>query len=107
MLAAAAQEIYDEWNEEEPGGICDMISQSIADILITHNIESTEGGHDGDDHSYVIAYDDNESYIVDIPYSTYESGGGYNWQKLHGVVFGPNDVQVVECDRPDWIDDEY
>lgn len=107
QLVAAAQTIYDEWDElEEGGGICDSISQALGDVLVTNGIDSTEGGHDGDDHSYLIAFDEGTSFIVDIDPYTYESGGGYSWTKLPGVVFSPSDIIIAPVERPDWIDDE-
>lgn len=111
QLATAAQAIYDSWmpededNEFGGGGICDAISNAIGDVLSTNGIDYTEGGHEGDDHSYLIAYNDQEAYVVDISYHTYESGGGYSWSKIHDVQFSPNDVMIAETDRPDWIDD--
>ncbi len=103
----AAQNIYDSWDQSDEyigsGGICDEISSAIGDILSSNGIDHTEGGHDGDDHSYLIAYNDQESYIIDIPYDIYERGGGYNWTKIEGVRFTPEDVIIAPVSRPDWI----
>lgn len=113
QFAAAAQSIYDSWDQTDEydefggGGICDAISQAISEILSSNNIDYTEGGHDGDDHSYIIAYNDSESYIIDIPYNVYETGGGYNWSKIDNVIFNENDIIISEVDRPDWIDRSY
>jgi hypothetical protein len=101
-MVSAAQLIYDEWDEEE-GGICDMISSAFADIMSQNGIESTEGGHEGDDHSYMIAYDDDESYAVDIDHTMYEIGGGYSWTKIPNVVFDVDDIIISRVYRPDWI----
>lgn len=111
QLAAAAQTVYDSWEPEDEynefgsGGICDAIANSFGDILSHHGIDYTEGGHDGDDHAYLIAYNDKEAYVIDIPYSTYETGGGYSWSKVNDVQFSPDDVTIAEVDRPDWVDD--
>jgi hypothetical protein len=108
-IAAAAQAVYDSWKPNDEyddfagGGICDAISAAIVEMLMKANIDVTEGGHDGDDHAYTIAYNDEECYVVDIPYDLYEMGGGYNWQKIDGVQFNAADVHVTECHRPDWI----
>lgn len=104
QLAAAAQAVYDDW-EDEGSGICDLISTAMGEVLSQFGIETTEGGHDGDDHSYIIAYDDTSSFLVDIDPYTYERGGGYNWVKLPDVVFGPADILIVPVERPDWVDD--
>ena len=107
-----AQTIYDDWNQEDgddmgggygTDGICDAISIGIGDILAENDIETTDGGHEGDDHAHVIAYDDQSAYIVNIPSYVYESGAGYNWTKLDGVHFGPDDVEISTTEMPDWI----
>lgn len=104
QLAIAAQTIYDEWDQEiEPGGICDQIADAFNGILTQNGIAATLGGHDGDDHAYIIAYDDAGSYIVDIPNETYETGGGYNWTKIDGVVFDEDDIMISPTHRPDWV----
>lgn len=104
QITIAAQLVYDQWEPDEfGGGICDEISSAISDVLSVAGIDSTEGGHDGDEHSYVVAYDDTEAFVVDIPYDVYETGGGYSWEKTPDVVFSPNDVAIVPVDRPDWI----
>jgi|19_taG_2_1085344.scaffolds.fasta_scaffold00118_2 hypothetical protein len=109
-LAAAAQQVYNNWcGEDDPeigaGGICDQITMEMSTILSTEGIDITEGGHDGDDHSYLIAYDDESSYSIDIPANYYESGGGYSWTKLPEVQFTPDMVQIHETQRPDWVDE--
>jgi hypothetical protein len=107
-IAKAAQIVYDDWEQEVDGlgvdhnGICDEIAnQAIGGILAQMEIDYTEGGHDGDDHAYLVAYDENSSYMVDIPYVLYERGGGYQWEKIPGVEFEPEDVEIVPVDRPD------
>lgn len=112
-LAKAAQSVYDEWEQNDDkidiefgvGGICDAISNKIGDVLSNFGIDYTEGGHDGDDHSWLIAYDDFSAYIVDIPADVYEIGGGMRWIKIPDVVFSPDSINIVKTDRPDWIDD--
>jgi hypothetical protein len=113
-FAQVAQQVYDSWQpdpvEGDPeigaGGICDQISEAINEVLAAADIDTTSGGQDGDDHAYIIAYDDNEAYAVDIPFSLYETGGGYNWTKIENVSFTEDDIQIAEIQRPDWIDEE-
>ena len=110
-MVMAAQEEYDYWEQDDEGldetlgggGICDSVSQAIAGV-ITQNIDDVEvadGGGEGDDHAWTIAYDDNEAYGVDIDHGLYESGGGYSWKKRPGVSFSVTDVQIfpVDIDR--------
>jgi len=98
LIAKAAQAIYDEWEQEDQcdlGGICDEIAREVMGIIAQHaHCEVTDGGHDGDDHAWVIAYNKNKAYGVDIPPETYETGGGYCWKKIPNVTFKPTDVHV-------------
>lgn len=107
LIAREAMGVYDNWdNDEDKNGICDEIAFVIESILSDNGINSTDYGHDGDNHASVVAYDDSEAFLIDIPYHTYESGGGYNWHKLPNITITPDDVVIVSVDRPDWIDNE-
>lgn len=114
LMAQAAQLIYDQWDQsgEEGdlqsgfGGICDEISRAIGGVIVENipDVDITDGGQEGDDHAYLIAYNDTEAFAVDIPPNVYETGGGYSWQKVQGVRFQPNHVLIEPVDRQ-WIDD--
>ena len=109
-MVVAAQTIYDEWQQNEEGtdeifgagGICSEISNAIGSIIVSNieNINITEGGQDGDDHSWIAAYNDKEAYGVDIPPNIYESGGGYSWKKLNNIIITPDDVIIWKLDIP-------
>ena len=101
-MAQAAQEIYDDWDEEDfitggGAGICDEIAETIGGTIVL-NIEAEirEGGHDGDEHAWIIVSKNGESYGVDIPYGIYEQGGGYAWTKIPGVIFSPDYVEICK-----------
>lgn len=96
-MIISAQKVYDSWDEEEPGGICDEIANEIGGIIAQNiaNIELDEYGHDGDDHAAVIASLGDEKYVVDISAHLYETGGGYSWDKIPGVLFGIDDVMII------------
>jgi hypothetical protein len=104
-IAQVAQSIYDEWQQDEDGwdevfgggGICDEIAKEVSSFL--SDIDTTEGGADGDDHAFLIAYDDTEAYEVDIPPGVYEFGGGYVWTKRPNVTITPDDVYIGKVDR--------
>lgn len=114
QIARAAQGIYDAWEQDENnmdeeygvGGICDEIAGAVEGIVSSSlpDVEVDDYGFDGDDHAskIVSAIDLNtmqptgERYLVDIPYSVYEQGGGYNWKKIPNVVFTSNDVQILK-----------
>lgn len=98
-IAQAAQKIYNEWEQEDEcdvGGICDEIERAVATVISMkiRNANTTEGGQDGDDHAWTIVYNRSESYGVDIPPHVYETGGGYCWKKIPGVVIQVNDVVI-------------
>lgn len=112
-MAAAAQQVYDSWNQDEEGfdeengtgGICDEIAQAITEVInqkVPIECFTTEGGQPGDDHAYVIAYINNEFgkevYSVDIPPGVYETGGGYSWKKIPGVQIRASDVEIGALD---------
>ena len=95
-FAAAAQAIYDSWEDDDSGGICDEIANEISSIIATNivNVDIEDYGHDGDDHAAVVVSRGEEAYVVDIPASSYEKGGGYSWKKLPDVTFTENDVSI-------------
>lgn len=108
QMVEAAQKIYDEWEQDEngedpelgSGGICDQIADAIVGVLQEHlgDIDTFEGGQDGDDHAWVIVQRGSEAYGVDIPPGVYESGGGYSWKKIDGVVFKPEYIVIFPVD---------
>jgi len=107
-MAAAAQKIYDNWDEEDygGGGICDDIASTILGV-IDHAIPGVEDmcisgdpAH-GEQHIYVILYRGQEAYAVDIPPEVYETGASYHWTKTPNVQFEPNDVQIIPMDVDD------
>jgi len=111
-MVKKVQEIYDDWQgENDPefgyGGICDQISNAIADVIVSNleDVNITEGGQEGDDHSYIIAYNDEEAYEVDIPPSIYEKGCGYRWEKIPDVKFEEDDIIIYPIDRK-WVIEE-
>ena len=109
VLASAAQRVYDTWEQDEDGmdedlgggGICDLVAQEMAAALSSAGIETMEGGHQGDDHAFLIAYNDDEAFAVDIPPGVYEVGGGYSWRKRPGVTIDASDVVIDEVRRSD------
>lgn len=101
LMAQAAQKVYDAWDQGEDcdygeGGICDEIASEISGIIVSHirDVNTTDGGQDGDDHAWTVVYNQTESYGVDIPPQVYETGSGYCWHKIPDVTFEPNDVEI-------------
>ena len=113
LMSQAAQEVYDEWEQDEEGmdaslgagGICDQISRAISGVIVENlmDVDVTEGGQDGDDHSWIFAYDDSSAYAVDIPPHLYERGGGYLWRKVHDVKFDVNSISIMPVSRSDVV----
>lgn len=107
-LANSAQQLYNEWDQDEDGydeqfgsgGICDEIANVLAETIFANldYVEVVPAGQDGDDHAWVFVHDGNEVYEVDIPPQVYETGGGYMWRKIPNVIFQPEDVHIGKVD---------
>lgn len=113
-IAAAAQKIVDDWQQDEEGydeqfgggGACDAIANEISGILGNKGFTTIDGGQDGDDHAFVIAHNGKQAFIVDIPPSVYETGGGYSWTKRGDAKITPEDVVVEALDIRDMGPDD-
>lgn len=111
QMARAAQEIYNDWEQDDEGldfqfgggGICDQVSQAISSVISEHipEVDTVDGGQEGDDHSWIIVYNQIEAYHVDIPPGIYERGNGYKWQKIPNVIIQPNHVEIFPANRED------
>ena len=108
-ICRRVQAEYDSWDQSgeygDPelgfGGICQDFADVMAEVLNAHGIEAvTQSASCGEQHVWTVAKLEDGIYMVDIPYSIYEQGGGYNWQKIPGVIFEPSDV-VIEQMSPD------
>lgn len=112
-LAAAAQEVLDEWVQDEEGfdedlgggGPCDRVSEAMSGVIgnALDGIEILDGGQDGDDHAWLIVVSDSEAAGVDIPPNVYETGGGYNWKKIPDAQVDSSDVAIWKIDRRDVV----
>lgn len=115
QLCQAAQATYDAWDASDEefgdadvgfGGICQDIADAISGVLGEAGIEcaTVDSGGMGDQHVWCRVLLNNGIYDVDIAPRVYETGGGYEWKKIQGVVFEPKDVDVylVEKDVELW-----
>ena len=113
----------DSFGEIGVGGICHIIADEIISYLNGAGYGSNFSACSVSDpyvqHVYVVAWvgykdededgeegpieesDDEEEdsmlyniYSIDIPYWTYESGGGFTWRKIPDVKFGEGDVEI-------------
>lgn len=115
QIAAAAQAVYDEWEQDADGldpelgsgGICDRISDAMSEVVgnAIPNVQIAEGGAEGDDHAWIIVHDGRAGYAVDIPAHTYEAGGGYSWTKVPDVRFTPDDISIAKVPA-EWLPTE-
>ena len=48
----------------------------------------------GEQHVWTMARVAEGIYEVDIPYSEYETGGGYTWKKIPDVRFDHNSIYI-------------
>lgn len=121
-FAAAAQAVYDEWEQDEEGyseeygggGICDAISAEMSGVVsegtFAGEVTTHDGAAPGDDHAWMAVVDreTGEVWGVDIPANVYETGGGYSWTKKPGVTILPEHVEVWKLDvSADEFGDEW
>lgn len=108
-LVGAAQAVLDEWQADEhgideefgTGGACDAISSAMSSVIGSSlDVEVIDGGHDGDDHAFLIVQEGQEQVVVDIPPSVYETGGGFHWTKKAGVSLTSADLVIEPLPGP-------
>lgn len=111
-LAKLAQKVYDDWEEDDidiyaGGGICHLIADAFADYLNFHGIETQTISSNFEQHVYCISKVKEGIYSVDIHWSYYETGGGYNWKKIPNVVFDGSEIEFFQISPfyQDW--EEY
>lgn len=121
-FAAAAQRIYDDWDQDADGmdaelgtgGICDL----IADAIVAHVHESLEGDIraaskplNDEQHVNVSIAVQEGVFEIDIPHRLYEYGSMFTWTKRPDVRFSSEDVtfSCLSRDPGEWwmfVDDE-
>jgi hypothetical protein len=112
QFAAAAQKVYDQWDQSHPdgdpelgfGGICQDIAAAISDVVSSLGFNAgTMSAQCGEQHVWCIAYNEYqdeaegvqyEAYHIDISPYVYETGGGYTWKKIPEVVFDANHISI-------------
>lgn len=111
-LAAAAQKVYDDWDEDNideyaGGGICHFIAEEMVSIFDNHDIEAASVSSSHEQHVYAVIKVEEGVYTVDISYGLYERGAGFSWTKIPNVVFAPDfvDFYRVSVDPNDF--EEY
>ena len=105
-LAATAQQVYDEWQQNEEGydeelgggGICHIIADGMIDVLCDHKIYNLQTQCTDQPHVYLIGKFKEGIFTIDIPYYVYESGGGWSWKKKPDVKFDVRHVVVWRLD---------
>jgi hypothetical protein len=113
-LVAAAQKVYDEWQQDNnghdeelgSGGICHLIADDLLNVLSNHKIYNCQSVCSNyEQHVYIIGKFEEGVYEIDIPYSIYETGGGFNWKKIPDVVFDGSHISISRLDGdPDNFD---
>lgn len=111
LFAAAAQRVYAAWEQDEEGfdeeygggGICQDIADAIAGVIVdlSFDVEIMDA-QVGEQHVWAVALSETEAWHVDIHPGVYETGGGYNWQKIPDVVFEPSDIIIFRGEREDF-----
>jgi hypothetical protein len=110
QLAAAAQQVYDAWEQDAEGqdeelgagGICHLIADSFSDVLYRFGVRDilSINFSIGTNHVAIYARLADGIFEIDIAPHVYERGGGYTWTKIPDVRFQPEDVSVSFIDNP-------
>jgi hypothetical protein len=105
-LAAAAQRVYDEWDQSDRdndelngGGVCHLIADKMADILGSAGMRVTTQSSYHEQHVYCVGQFRDGVFEIDIPHQYYERGGGFTWYKLPNIHFTPDHVHVNLLDH--------
>lgn len=111
-ILVASQKVYDDWDESDEdtyagGGICHIIAESICDVLSNAGVECSMVSSPHEQHVYVAVKCKEGVYTIDIPYSIYETGAGFSWQKIPDVQFQERDVVFYQVSRNPGDFDEY
>jgi hypothetical protein len=117
QLIAAAQKVYDEWDQDEDGideyygsgGICDDIADEICQViesLTPHNCFTRYDEYECHTSCYIYNVDTRLCFFLDIPYHVYETGGGYSWKKIKDVEFATNFIFIKQVDYDDFFDED-
>ena len=112
-MAAQAQRVYDDWQQDEngwnedfgEGGICAEIADGMSLVLEEQGYETEVVFEEGGNHDWLEVITDNERIVVDIPASTYEHELGlYRWRKIPGVLFNAEHIVVEARPREELVE---
>jgi hypothetical protein len=108
-LAAAAQAVYDAWQQDEDGydeelgcgGICHLIADEMLAVVAKHfpDTPMTTRSHTSEAHVDLVLATFDGVVCLDIPWSLYERGGGYTWTKLRGIQFHDRSIDIAVIDH--------
>lgn len=88
--------------EQTEGGLCHIFADIIVDEISKEGIEIYSVSSCHEQHVYTV-FRINEGdmagvYQLDIPYSVYETGGGFSWKKIKDVEFNVDDFYIYKLD---------
>lgn len=106
QVLAETQRHRDERPREEwshPGGICHLIADMMADVLIDEGIDAIlVDAVSGVEHTYVIACGmAGDAVQVDVPYSVYEvKMGPFMFELIPEATISPEDIVIDALGEP-------
>ena len=108
-MAAAAQTVYDAWEQDQDGhdedlgvgGICDGVAAAMIGVLdeACPGIDATTSYVEVTTHVEIVARLREGVHRIDIHPNTYETGFGYVWRKKPDVTLVAEDVTIDLLDR--------
>jgi hypothetical protein len=119
-LIEAAQDVYNNWKQDEEGysemygsgGICDDIARAMCDVIDKNTFKLPIGSfylyNEYDYHTsmYVYNTETKECYNVDISPYYYETGAAYTWKQIKDVIFEEGMISIRKVDYDDYINEE-
>lgn len=116
-LAAAAQKVYEAWDQVDgfdeelgAGGICQDIAAAMSCTMGEHGFEHvlSVSSSVGENHVFLVALIENEGvFEVDVPFRIYEQGSGYVFRKIPNVTIEDRHVVIERLSDPISPDEFY
>lgn len=107
-MAAAAQAVYDDWDQDEHGmdsvlgmgGICELVAGSVLSVINDARVRVVTDTAESEEHVHVLCLCKDGVFTIDITPQLYEIHHGlFHWEKKPGVKFDEAAIDIECLDR--------